>query len=124
MVYRDPVSGPGNPPGSEESASRPARRRLAPDDRRQALINSALRLFNARPYDEVSVDDIAADAGMSRALVYHYCGGKAGVFATALRLAGRRAGRVLRSSPGQPDRPHRPAAARVAGRRGGPPGPG
>jgi AcrR family transcriptional regulator len=84
MVYRDPVS----TPGSGEPAGRPARRRLAPDDRRQALINSALKLFNARPYDEVSVDDIAADAGMSRPLVYHYYGGKAGVFISALRQAG------------------------------------
>ncbi len=75
---------------SEHGASpdRPARRRLAPDDRRQALINSALKLFNTRPYDEVSVDDIAADAGMSRPLVYHYYGGKAGVFITALRQTG------------------------------------
>jgi AcrR family transcriptional regulator len=64
------------------------RRRLAPDDRRQALINSALKLFNSHPYDEVSVDDIAADAGMSRPLVYHYYGGKAGVFITALRQTG------------------------------------
>lgn len=84
MVYRDPVSTPDD----GEPASRPARRRLPPDDRRQALINSALKLFNTRPYDEVSVDDIAADAGMSRPLVYHYYGGKAGVFITALRQTG------------------------------------
>ncbi len=84
MVYREPVS----TAGTGEPASRPARRRLAPDDRRQALINSALKLFNTRPYDEVSVDDIAADAGMSRPLVYHYYGGKAGVFITALRQTG------------------------------------
>jgi AcrR family transcriptional regulator len=84
MAYRDPVSRAGN----GEPAGRPARRRLAPDDRRQALINSALKLFNTRPYDEVSVDDIAADAGMSRPLVYHYYGGKAGVFITALRQTG------------------------------------
>jgi AcrR family transcriptional regulator len=74
---------------SAERPDRPARRRLAPDERRQALISSALKLFNAYPYDEVSVDDIAADAGMSRPLVYHYCGGKAGVFITALRQAGQ-----------------------------------
>ncbi len=82
--YRDVVRTvkPGEPP------ARPARRRLAPDDRRQALINSALKLFNTYPYDEVSVDDIAADAGMSRPLVYHYYGGKAGVFITALRQTG------------------------------------
>src|SRR5690349_6544125 len=84
MIYRDAVS----PAENTEPAGRPARRRLAPDDRRQALINSALKLFNTRPYDEVSVDDIAADAGMSRPLVYHYYGGKAGVFITALRQTG------------------------------------
>jgi AcrR family transcriptional regulator len=84
MIYREAVSSAKN----TESAARPARRRLPPDDRRQALINSALKLFNTHPYDEVSVDDIAADAGMSRALVYHYYGGKAGVFISALRQTG------------------------------------
>jgi AcrR family transcriptional regulator len=74
---------------SGERPVRPARRRLAPDERRQALISSALKLFNRFPYDEVSVDDIAADAGMSRPLVYHYYGGKAGVFVSALRQAGQ-----------------------------------
>jgi AcrR family transcriptional regulator len=77
-----------NPSDDLEPAVRPARRRLAPDDRRLALINSALRLFNAHPYDDVSVDDIAAEAGMSRALVYHYYGGKSGVFVAALRQTG------------------------------------
>jgi AcrR family transcriptional regulator len=72
-----------------ERPDRPPRRRLAPDERRQALIRSALKLFNAFPYDEVSVDDIAADAGMSRPLVYHYYGGKAGLFITTLRQAGQ-----------------------------------
>jgi len=65
MIYRDAVS----PAENTESAARPARRRLAPDDRRQALINAALKLFNTHLYDEVSVDDIAAEAGMSRPLV-------------------------------------------------------
>jgi AcrR family transcriptional regulator len=81
-VYGDAVS--QNP----ERTARPARRRLAPDERRQALINAALELFNAREYDEVSVDDIAAAAGMSRPLVYHYYGGKAGMFIAAMRQAG------------------------------------
>jgi len=84
MIYREAVS----PAKNTEPAARPARRRLPPDDRRQALINSALKLFNTHPYDEVSVDDIAAEAGMSRPLVYHYYGGKAGVFISALRQTG------------------------------------
>jgi AcrR family transcriptional regulator len=84
MIYGEAVS----PAENTEPASRRARRRLAPDDRRQALINSALKLFNTHPYDEVSVDDIAAEAGMSRPLVYHYYGGKAGVFISALEQTG------------------------------------
>ena len=84
MIYRGIVSPAVHP----EPAARPGRRRLAPDDRRQALIHSALKLFNTQPYDEVSVDDIAAEAGMSRPLVYHYYGGKAGVFISALRQTG------------------------------------
>jgi len=87
-VYRDAVRPSGDPSDNEERPARPARRRLAPGDRRQALINSALKLFNTRLYEEVSVDDIAAAAGMSRPLVYHYYGGKAGVFITALRQTG------------------------------------
>jgi AcrR family transcriptional regulator len=84
MIYRGTVS----PAENLEPSARPGRRRLAPDDRRQALIHSALKLFNTQPYDEVSVDDIAAEAGMSRALVYHYYGGKAGVFVSALQQMG------------------------------------
>jgi AcrR family transcriptional regulator len=84
MIYREAVS----PADNTEPADRRARRRLPPDDRRQALINSALKLFNTHPYDEVSVDDIAAEAGMSRPLVYHYYGGKSGVFISALRQTG------------------------------------
>ena len=93
-VYRDSVGGtdaqqriqPAEPGGPVPVAR--ARRRLTPDERRQALIDAALNLFNTRPYDDVSVDDIAADAGVSRPLVYHYYGGKAGVFIAALRQAG------------------------------------
>ncbi len=127
-----------------EVGERPARRRrLTPGDRRQALINSALNLFNTRTYDEVSVDDIAADAGVSRPLVYHYYGGKAGVFIAALRQAGDdvassicaaaladpanwlRAGlsAFLDQHPGQSDRVHGAAGPRLAAGRGGPAGP-
>jgi AcrR family transcriptional regulator len=84
MVYRDAVITPAD----DETAARAARRRLTPEARRQALINSALRLFNTYSYEEVSVDDIAAGAGVSRPLVYHYWGGKAGVFIAALKQTG------------------------------------
>jgi AcrR family transcriptional regulator len=84
VFYRNWVSTTGN----TGDPVPPLRRRLAPDDRRQELISAALQLFNTHLYEEVSVDDIAAVAGVSRPLVYHYYGGKAGVFISALRQAG------------------------------------
>jgi len=100
MIYRGTVSPAENP----EPGARPGRRRLAPDDRRQALIHSALKLFNTQPYDEVSVDDIATEAGMSRALVYHYYGGKAGVFVSALQQMGDDVvAAVAKAGTGNPD---------------------
>jgi AcrR family transcriptional regulator len=75
----EPVSLLGAP------AARGPRRRLRPDERKRALMVAALRLFRERPYDQVSVDDIAIAADMSRPLLYHYFGGKLGVFVAALR---------------------------------------
>jgi AcrR family transcriptional regulator len=79
-------------PGSltAPGAERPARLRLSPQDRRQALIDAALGLFSSQPYDAVSVDDIARAAGMSRPLLYHYYGNKYGVFLAALQQSADR----------------------------------
>jgi AcrR family transcriptional regulator len=79
---------------SGERAASPARgrrgqgrRRLSVDERRDELIDAALRLFSTRPPDEVSIDDVAVAAGASRALVYHYFGGKYELYVAALRSA-------------------------------------
>ncbi|SEG73270.1 DNA-binding transcriptional regulator, AcrR family [Thermomonospora echinospora] len=66
------------------------RRRLSVDERRDELIDAALRLFSTRPPDEVSIDDVAVAAGASRALVYHYFGGKYELYVAALRSAAGR----------------------------------
>jgi AcrR family transcriptional regulator len=52
------------------------RRRLQVDERRQQLLTLGMRLFTERPYDVVSVDDIADAAGVSKGLLYHYFGSK------------------------------------------------
>ncbi|MFE9427328.1 TetR/AcrR family transcriptional regulator [Kitasatospora sp. NPDC006697] len=65
------------------------RRRLTVDERREQLIAVALELFSARPPEEVSIDDIAAAAGASRPLVYHYFPGKQAIYEESLRRAGR-----------------------------------
>lgn len=63
------------------------RRRMGVDERRQQLIGVALELFSHRAPDEVSIDEIAAAAGISRPLVYHYFPGKQSLYEAALRRA-------------------------------------
>jgi len=63
------------------------RRRLTPDQRRAELIGAGAELFARLPYDEVSLDDVAARAGVSRALVYRHFGGKSELFTAVYRRA-------------------------------------
>ncbi|HEU5156691.1 MAG TPA: TetR/AcrR family transcriptional regulator [Streptosporangiaceae bacterium] len=75
-------SGAGGP-----RPARRNRRRLSVGERRDELIAAALELFSTRPPESVSIDDVAAAAGASRALVYHYFGGKHELYVAALRSA-------------------------------------
>ena len=57
------------------------------EERRQQLIGVALELFARRSPDEVSIDEIAVAAGISRPLVYHYFPGKLSLYEAALKRA-------------------------------------
>ena len=57
-------------------SNKPERRRLTTEQRRHELIKAAAHLFGTRPYDDVSIDEIAEAAGASRALLYHYFASK------------------------------------------------
>ncbi len=48
---------------------------------------AALELFSRRDAEYVSIDDVASAAGASRALVYHYFGGKQELYVAALKSA-------------------------------------
>lgn len=63
------------------------RRRMGVEERREQLIAVALELFSVRSPDEVSIDDIASAAGISRPLVYHYFPGKHSLYEAAVRRA-------------------------------------
>ncbi|MFC8272596.1 TetR/AcrR family transcriptional regulator [Streptomyces sp. NPDC057271] len=68
------------------SAASPAYRRLSVEERRVQLLAAALNLFAHRAPDEVSLDDVAEAAGVSRPLVYRYFpGGKQQLYEAALR---------------------------------------
>ncbi|NUW32307.1 TetR/AcrR family transcriptional regulator [Nonomuraea sp. SMC257] len=83
--------------------TRPARRRLTVDRRREELIAAALELFGGRDVEHVSIDDVAARAGASRALVYHYFGGKQELYVAALRSAAERLeSRLVPQGDGRP----------------------
>lgn len=71
----------------EAVGARPARRRLSVRRRREELIAAALELFSEHDAEDVSIDDVAMAAGASRALVYHYFGGKQELYLAALRSA-------------------------------------
>jgi AcrR family transcriptional regulator len=73
---------------SPGSGSRTPRRRLGVEQRREQLIAVALEFFAKQAPEEVSIDEIAAAAGASRPLVYHYFPGKQGLYEEAIRRAG------------------------------------
>lgn len=54
----------------------PARTRLSPEARRAQLLELGARLFATRSVDEISIDVLAEEAGISRGLIYHYFGSK------------------------------------------------
>jgi AcrR family transcriptional regulator len=58
--------------------------RLAPARRREQILDAANALFAERAYDEVSIEDIASSAGVTRGLVHHYFGGRKEVYIALL----------------------------------------
>jgi AcrR family transcriptional regulator len=49
-----------------------SRTRLDPAARRAQLVGLGLEMLSTRPLDQVAIDDIAAEAGISRGLLFHY----------------------------------------------------
>jgi AcrR family transcriptional regulator len=66
------------------------RRRLTAGDRRQQLLDAAAELFARKPYDSVSMEEVAARSGISRALLYRHFPSKRELFAAIYRQAAQR----------------------------------
>jgi len=64
-----------------------ARRRLPPDQRRELILLAAARLFEHRPYAQVSTVEIAREAGIARGLLNHYFRDKRGLYLEVVRRA-------------------------------------
>lgn len=63
------------------------RTRLENDQRRAQLIQLGIELFSRQAYEDVSIDDVADQAGVSKGLLYHYFEGKRGFYLETLRAA-------------------------------------
>jgi AcrR family transcriptional regulator len=55
---------------------------------REQLLAAGRQLFGERSYDEISIDDIAAAAHVSKGLLYHYFEGKRGLYVETLKVEG------------------------------------
>ena len=66
------------------------RRRLERQQRREQLLDTAAALFAEKPYEDVLMDDIAARAGVSRALLYKYYPSKRDLYAAIFERGSNR----------------------------------
>ena len=66
-------------------ATTPRARRLTPDARREEIITAAARLFEQRPWTQVSTVELAREAGIARGLLNHYFGDKRGLYLAVVR---------------------------------------
>lgn len=88
--------------GATKPASGIRGRRLSEKVRRAQLIAEAQALFNARPYEEVKVEEIAAAAGVSEALVFHYFPTKRELYVAAFTATSAELGTVYEPDPNLP----------------------
>lgn len=81
--------------------------RLQIDERRAQLLELGIRLFSTRSYSDISIDEVAEMAGISKGLLYHYFQGKQEFYVEVIREASLQLRRLT-----APD-PHLQPAARL-----------
>lgn len=78
------------------------RSRLSTDARREQLLAAGAELLGRRPFDEVSIEEIAVAAGVSKGLLYHYFPTKKDFVLAALRRGERELGDLTAPDPDLP----------------------
>jgi AcrR family transcriptional regulator len=66
----------GSASGILEAMAAPTRRRLTAEERRTELLDAALSAFSRKGYHATSLDDVAGEAGVSKALIYEHFASK------------------------------------------------
>jgi AcrR family transcriptional regulator len=80
----------------------PAYTRLDVDERRRQLLDLGADLFARYAYEELSMAKIAREAGISKALLYHYFPSKQAYFAATLEQAARELAETTAPDPDLP----------------------
>ena len=65
---------------------------------RKKILNSAITLFSTRGFDQVSIDDLMKDAGLTRGAFYAHFESKQAVYAKAI-IAGAKKSRITQQKP-------------------------
>lgn len=63
---------------------------MTQDERRRQLVGIGLRMLVERPIQELAVDEVAKEAGISRGLLFHYFPNKTAFHDAVVAAAGRR----------------------------------
>ena len=63
------------------------RTRMSPEGRREQLLELGTQLLSTRTLDEISIEVLAEEAGISRGLLYHYFGNKQEFHVAVVRRA-------------------------------------
>lgn len=82
--------------------AREGRVRLDLDQRRAQLLDLGIDLFSKRAYDDISIDDLAAEAGISKGLLYHYFRSKREFYVETVRAGSHRLQLLTMPDPGLP----------------------
>src|SRR3954466_5795819 len=85
----------------------PRRAKIRPDEPgREKVLAAALELFGERGYHATSIADIGLRAGISKSVLYHYFGSKAGLYELIAETEGHALlERVAAAVPADPDAP-------------------
>jgi len=78
------------------------RTRLSPDDRRRQLLGIGLRMLVEKPIQDLSLDAVATEAGISRGLLFHYFPTKTDYYDAVIAAALRRVLRNISPDDGVP----------------------
>ena len=80
----------------------PAYERLDVDERRRRLLEIGIELFSRHSYAELSMAAIAREAGISKALLYHYFPSKQAYFVAALAQEAEQLAELTAADPALP----------------------